>query len=612
MNSRAERFSLRCLRLLTFMVVLSIAACVAVANLSSEPLTDEDVGKVLQGTSIERTCGWPITWYWRSPLVPFARATNPAAIQWTLSRYSAAPLAANIVVWLAMLAGVLFSSEWLIRRYPNRLRWRPRTATVLALLLATAIIVLANLSSDTGFGQSQSHSCGWPLIWYWQSYTGIWMQEFSEWHFSAVALAGNIVIWAALLAVIAMTCDRLAPRYRLRLRWSLRVMLAGVALVAVVCAWFADALKRAKDEDAMVALLKPDDGFVYLKGRGPAWLDFFGAGRVRRRLVGVYISDVPRQVSEVELFKKLAGFPHLRYLDVQPNLSPEAESVLAEMRQLRTLGIHGRMYHREDQLATLSAVAKLTDLEHLNVSVSVAGAGDLDPLARLTNLKSLALEIRNNVRARDGLAAIAKLTQLEQLSLTTRQSTSVDLACLAGLTNLKSLVIQCTPGGAAPLPALPQLEALGLSYVPVADADVARLAASGRLRTLCLGHSGISEAGLAGLALVPSLTELALDEDTLTVEGLEALAALKSLKSLHVTHLREASTDYDDLDELVLDDGESLEIRSSGLERLREVIDSLRRANPGIVIDTDFEGCEEREFQEMIDLEPPAGSEAAL
>lgn len=595
-------------------VMLSMAACIAVANRSSEPLTENDVGEVLQGTTIERACGWPIAWYWRSAWAPFASATNPAAIRWTLSRYSTGNLAANLAVWVAMLVVVLLCGEWLARRYSGRLQWRPSAATVCACVLATAIIVLANLSSAVGPGQPQPHSCGWPLIWYWQRFVTIFWQDFSEWHFSAAALAGNFVIWTALLTVIALTCDRLVKRYRLRPRWGLRTMLAGVALVAVVCAWFVDARKRPEEEDTVVALLKPDNGMVYLKGRGPAWLDLFGASRVRRYLVGAYVRRVPRQLSELELFKKLAGFPHLRYLDVQPYLLPEVEPVLAEMRQLRTLGIHCPvwMHNREYKLATLVAVSRLTELERLKVSVSVAGMGDLDPLARLTNLKSLALEVRDDVRAHDGLAAIGKLIQLEQLSLTTRQSTSVDLACLARLTNLKALVIQCTPGGAAPLAALPRLEALDLSYVPVADADVSRLAASARLKTLCLGHSGISAAGLAGLASVPSLTELALDEDTLTLEGLEALAALKSLKSLHVTHLREDLTDYDDLDELVLDGGESLEIRSSGLERLREAIDRLRRANPGIVIDTDFEGCEEREFRRMIDLEPPPGSEPAL
>lgn len=90
-------------------------------------------------------------------------------------------------------------------------------------------------------------------------------------------------------------------------------MLVGVALVAVVCACVVNARKRAKEEDELIALVQPSPGVVYLRGSGPAWLDLFGADRLRRRLVGVYIRDVapsqanPWQVkvvpwNEMELF----------------------------------------------------------------------------------------------------------------------------------------------------------------------------------------------------------------------------------------------------------------------------------------------------------------------
>lgn len=604
---------MRCQRLLTLAVMLSVAACIAVANLSSEPLAADDIGKALSGATIERPCGWPFTWYWRSPVVLVLPATNPVPIHWAVSRYSAAHLAADAALWLAMLAVVLLCGEWLTRRYRPRLRWRPRAATVFALLLTTAITVLANLNSDIGPGQPQPRTYGWPLIWYWQSYVALYWGGFSEWHFSVAALAGNCVIWAVLLALIAVTCERLARRYQLGPRWSLRTMLAGVALVAVVCAWFVNARKWAKDEDELIAIVQPDYGVVYLKGQGPAWLDLFGADRLRRRVVGVYLRDFTRQVSDVELFKRLAKFPHLRYLGVHRVLKPDVDPVLGQMRQLRTLGIDCRMYNREKQLAALATVGKLTDLERLKVSVSLAGTGDLDPLGGLSNLKSLSLEIHGGIDPHDGLSLLGKLPRLEHLSLTTWQISSVDLACLASLTNLKSLMIHCTPGGAAPLPVLPRLEALDLSYVPVGDADLARFADCPRLKSLCLSHSGISAAGLASLASVQSLRELAIDEDTLTAAGLESLTALKNLKSLHITHVMEEYTDDDDLSSaIVLDDGKKLDVPSSGLDRLRQVIDSLRQTHPGIVIDTDYKGFEERAFQRLFELAPPPGSQPAL
>jgi hypothetical protein len=613
MNLQSEGSSLCRARLLTLVVLLLVAACIALANLSSKPLTVGDIGKVLQRATVERECGWPLRWYSRSPVIRIPPTTNPAPICWTMSRYSAAHLAANVAVWLTILLVVSLCGEWLTRRYRPRLRWRPRAATVFAMLLATALTVLANLSSDVGPRQPEPHSCGWPLIWYWQADFPPGWQNFSEWHFSAAALAGNFVIWATLLAVIALACERLARHYQPRLRWSLRAMLAGVALVAVVCAWIVNARKRVEDEDAVIAQVQPDHGFFYLQGQGPAWLDLFGGERLRRHVVGVYVRDLNKQVNQLDLFKSFARFPDLRYLEVQPKLIPEVEPVLGEMRQLRSLGVHCRMYNREEQLTTLAAVGKLTELERLSVSIGVAGTGDLDPLAGLANLKSLTLEIRGNIEPRDGLAAIGKLTRLEHLLLATWQISRIDLAGLAGLTNLKSLRIICTPGGLAPLPVLPRLEALVLSQVPGGDGGLGHLTACPRLKSLCLDQTGVSAADLAGLASVPSLRELAINEDTLKTEGLESLTSLKRLKSLHMTQVNEEYAGDDDFSStIVLDDGQKLVIPSSALDRLLQAIESLRRAHPGIVIDTDYKGFEQRQFEQVFKLAPPRGSKPAL
>jgi hypothetical protein len=108
------------------------------------------------------------------------------------------------------------------------------------------------------------------------------------------------------------------------------------------------------------------------------------------------------------------------------------------------------------------------------------------------------------------------------------------------------------------------------------------------------------------------MTERLLAEKWSSVEGLESLAALKNLKSLHVSEVRAEYTDDDDFSEVVLDDGQSLGVPSRGLDRLRQAIASLRRANPGIVIDTDYSGFEEREFQQVFEIGPPVGSEPAL
>jgi hypothetical protein len=631
MSSQTEEFSLWRAWLLTLLLLIVASAVIALANLSTESLTAEGISKVFQGQSWERACGWPLTWYWR---IPHRSTTAPAPsihLQWSVSRYSPSSLGANVAVWLASLLVLAVACQWLLRRYRPPLRWRPQATTLLLLTLVVALTVLANLSTENRSPMeaepSQRYCYGWPLIWYWQDHVMIWWQGLYEWNFSAAAAASNAVIWLAMLAVIAQVCGRLLRRYPPRFRWSLRTMLGAVALVAALFAWFVHARNRANLDDAVIALLQPDHGEVYFERGRPNWFEVVGADRLRRRLVGVYLKDFPNRDYEVDLFQRLARLPHLHYLEIKSALLPDSEGLLRDMRQLRTLGIYCPS-NRPDQIATLGAVGKLTDLERLSASVWVAHSGDLEALTALTKLKSLMLEIRPAIDSHEGLAAVGRLAQLEQLSLRAWHILGADLAGLASLTNLKSFAIDSIDeghlepiipwrdgqrGALADFPALARLESLDLTEVKIADSDLDRLADCRRLTSLCLGQTGVSAAGLARLAAVKSLNELAIDERTLTIEGLESLIALKGLKALHISHINvEEYDDDDDWGSVVLDDRQELVVLRSQLDRLRYAVEALRQANPGIVIDTDYDGFHEREFQYAFELNPPAGSEPDL
>src|SRR5487761_1496434 len=168
MNLQAEESTLRRSRRLGLVATIGIASVIALANLSSEPLTTNFLEEtILKGRPAERTCGWPFAWYWRSK--------GTLAPQWSLSRYSGSRLAANAAMWLAMLVAVLGALQWLLRRFRPRLHWRSRVSTICALMVVSALIVLANLSFDVSpegaldefnYGWNEFHY-GWPLIWYW-------------------------------------------------------------------------------------------------------------------------------------------------------------------------------------------------------------------------------------------------------------------------------------------------------------------------------------------------------------------------------------------------------------------------------------------------------------
>ena len=82
-------------------------------------------------TAILKVCGWPLMWHWHGLVNTML---GPAIASWD---YSPARLAANVALWLAMLAVPAGACEWLLRRHRPRFRWSLRT-----MLAATAVAAL--------------------------------------------------------------------------------------------------------------------------------------------------------------------------------------------------------------------------------------------------------------------------------------------------------------------------------------------------------------------------------------------------------------------------------------------------------------------------------------
>jgi len=163
----------------------------------------------------------------------------------------------------------------------------------------------------------------------------------------------------------------------------------------------------------------------------------------------------------------------------------------------------------------------------------------------------------------------------------------------------------------------------------VDDEDLRRLAILPRLKSLNLSNVRVSDAGLADLASLKSLEELAIGVDLATPARLPSLRALKRLKALHILRYM-AVTDavlaelpaleahqarytagegipgdvsqlliallfargrtYDNSDRLTtlaLDHGDQVFAMESEVDDLRRALNELRQSNPGIVIDCD-------------------------
>ena len=126
-------------------------------------------------------------------------------------------------------------------------RYRPRALTLLVIAAIAALLVLANLSDVVGKRLPPRStadnwrfdvqappeddpqpltvwhlSYGWPLLWRQYVIFAAWGgPDVHECH-SAGRLATNAVVWFAMLAAPAATCEWLLRRYKPRLRWSLR------------------------------------------------------------------------------------------------------------------------------------------------------------------------------------------------------------------------------------------------------------------------------------------------------------------------------------------------------------------------------------------------------
>lgn len=332
-------------------------------------------------------------------------------------------------------------------------------------------------------------------------------------------------------------------------------MLAGMALAAVLCGWFAAARQRADLQDSLIAEI---NGRVWVERWGPKWLDLLGADRFRRRVIGAEF-DLTRINADgndalEDILQRRRQPPNFQYLFIETQcLAPAIADALGGMPQLRRLSIaqHGGY-----------------------------GYGDDD----------------ENRISHECLAAIGGLARLENLSLAYITLDKESFACLAGLTHVKALTLTDNFGGRhllTCLPALPQLEAIRVAGLDLSADDLRHLAILPRLKKLDLTANDFGpNASLADLISLKSLENLKIGRAKLSAAGLESLTALKHLKGLH---LRLSLDKVVDPVRLPLDDGNTLSVPAREADRFRRGFETLRQANPGIVIDFQ-DWRDEREF----------------
>ncbi len=224
----------------------------------------------------------------------------------------------------------------------------------------------------------------------------------------------------------------------------------------------------------------------------------------------------------------------LKELSIANNEVGQGLVHLQGLVSLRFLGLLGNRNYDIDRY--LKHVARLSQLEELNLQNTWVGDAGLANLKGLTKLKILQLRsIPNTGRITNaGMAHLKNLTSLEELQLPSQGITNVGLAHLAGLDSLRKVNVSedINDEGIAVLAKMKSLEGLNIYSSNVTDTGMAELANCSSLKSLTLGRCAITNAGLAHVAKIKSLTTLSINKIRLSGERLDVLKDLPNLTSL--------------------------------------------------------------------------------
>jgi hypothetical protein len=380
----------------------------------------------------------------------------------------------------------------------------------------------------------------------------LWLSERFCWfpfnmHPGWTVLIAIAVMAAAVVGMLLWFAASLI--FRWRFQFGIRFMLAGVAMVAVLCSWMSVEMKAAREQKAVVDIMDSHHiGYEYETEdadledpfgnppQEPDWLhellgfDFFGH---------VYAVSA----SGDDGLECLARLPHLKKLELKSMgntaVTDAALKAAGQLSRLEELSVASEDI-TDDGLRHLE---ELTSLQKLSIdSDGITGDG-LKYLKGLGMLRTLRLTCP---RLQDsGLQRVGELTQLDDLSFcadscpySTRVPSllrNTNLAGLKGLCRLKYLDLQHTKVGDASLKhveAMTELENLNIEGCSISDIGLASLKELTKLQNLNLKDTEITDAGLKFLKGLAHLETLDLDNDDVTDVGLEHLKSLQNLKQL--------------------------------------------------------------------------------
>jgi hypothetical protein len=399
-------------RLMTLAVLFVTAATLVLANLSGEftlrgpPIANEpkafEVGEPDDGRSVyvRESYGWPILWR-QQFVASIAQTPSPAC-------YSATRLAANVIIWAAMLAVAVGVSEWLLRRYRPRLRWGLK-----AMFGAVALLALC---------------CGWFAA----------ARERADAQDPVIDALRGPGDWDTKSVFV----ERWGPRW-------LEVVGAGRYCQRVVGAAVMphdrdDAIFQAYPE--LLQRLRRLRRLRYLFcNLDPALADALADKQELQvlRISGLYCDDdgMPAR----QCLAVIGTMTQLEHLKLEwMKIDVENLALLGGLKRLKSLALpevfeEGKS--RGSRVSPLAHLPALPRLEALDLNLADIGDGDLHFLASFPGLKSLNLQTTDISSA--GLSQLAVLPALEELAVDSDILTPSGLVALCAVRSLKKVHAYC-------------------------------------------------------------------------------------------------------------------------------------------------------------------------
>jgi hypothetical protein len=434
-------------RVLTLLLLCSIGGLLVLANLSQdvsfrrmnpeiwqpklvfdlqEPRPDSNAygnGTVVW-VPVNLTSGWPLAWRQSVQALCIGPTVDAGRC------YSPARLAANVVLWLALLAIPMVACECLLRRYRQRFCWNLRT------MLAAVAVIAAG--------------CGWFAFARNRAIAQDPVIEPGGWYTKSVLLEQWGPKW---LKVIG------ADRY------CRRVM--GVELST-------DATDPTEqpDHDWLLRLKRLPDLQYLFCAMDPALPEALTELRQLRVLSVEGLSWEYDQQTSQKLLAAIGKLAQLEHLQLKwMKIDGPSLSCLAGLHNLKSLSLDGLSTAGAESGAgptVLSSMPVLPRLRALDPNAYEVGDRDLHYLSAFPGLQSLNLDFAEVTG--DGLSQLASLPALEELTLNGKALSAAGLEALSAAKRLKKLHVIASHGPLSP-PTYLTLDDGAKLHVPESELD---------------------------------------------------------------------------------------------------------------------------------------------